>query len=246
VVIWAQTSQHLNMGLAIAIAIAISAAAGALNGILIVRLRINSFIVTLGTATVFTAVQGIVSGEQQPLPPITPAWGNLTQTTIGGFQIVLLYLIVIALIVWWALEHTPGGRYVYATGGNINAARLAGVRVDLWMFVSFVVSATLSGVVGVLYGSLYGPALSYGQVLLLPAFAAVFLGSTQLKRGRYNVWGSLIAVYVLATGVEGLSLLTGVQWLNDMFDGIALIVAVGFAGWRQRQAVSFSLKRRSG
>jgi ribose transport system permease protein len=72
--------------------------------------------------------------------------------------------------------------------------------------------------------------------MLLPAFAAAFLGSTQLKPGRFNVWGTLLAVYVLATGVKGLQLVTGVQWLNDMFNGVALVGAVGFAVWRQRAA----------
>jgi ribose transport system permease protein len=68
---------------------------------------------------------------------------------------------------------------------------------------------------------------------LLPAFAAVFLGSTQLKPGRANTWGTLLAVFVLATGVQGLQFVTGVLWLNSMFNGVALIAAVSFAVWRQ-------------
>ena len=71
--------------------------------------------------------------------------------------------------------------------------------------------------------------------LLLPAFAAAFLGSTQVQPGRFNVWGTLIAIYVLATGVEGLQLVSGQQWLSAMFNGVALIVAVALAGWRQRR-----------
>jgi ribose transport system permease protein len=96
-----------------------------------------------------------------------------------------------------------------------------------------VASATIAGVAGIFYGSLSGPSLTFGQGLLLPAFAAVFLGSTQLKPGRCNVWGTLLAVYVLATGVQGLEFVTGVLWLNDMFNGVALIAAVAFAVWRQ-------------
>jgi ribose transport system permease protein len=92
-------------------------------------------------------------------------------------------------------------------------------------------------VAGVFYGSQSGPSLTFGASLLLPAFAAVFLGSTQLQPGRYNRWGTLLAVYVLATGFTGLQLVTGVQWLNDMFNGVALLVAVSFAVWRQRRAV---------
>ena len=92
----------------------------------------------------------------------------------------------------------------------------------------------MAGAGGVLYTSFSGPSLTFGTGLLLPAFAAAFLGSTQIHPGKYNVWGTVLAVYVLATGVQGLQYITGVQWLNDMFDGVALIGAVAFAVWRQR------------
>jgi ribose transport system permease protein len=107
------------------------------------------------------------------------------------------------------------------------------VRVGFWSWLSLIGSATIAGIAGVLYASLSGPSLTFGQGLLLPAFAAVFLGSTQFTPGRANVWGTLVAVYVLATGVQGLQFVTGVLWLNDMFNGVALIAAVSFAVWRQ-------------
>jgi ribose transport system permease protein len=146
----------------------------------------------------------------------------------------VLYLLILAALVWWVMQHTPAGRYLYAIGGNSEAARLAGVRTDRWTFLSLVASGFICGIAGVLYGSLSGPSLTFGPAMLLPAFAAVFLGSTQIRPGRVNVWGTLIAVYVLATGVKGLQLVTGVQWLSDLFNGAALIVAVAFATWRQR------------
>jgi ribose transport system permease protein len=238
IVAWLQTTHHFNMWPAMIIAVGATFLVGVVNGFIVVKLRINSFIATLGMATVVAAVQTIVSGNSQPNPPITAAWSNLTQRTVGGFQIVVLYLIVIAVFFWWLLEHTPAGRYIHATGGNQEAARLAGVRVDYWTWLTLIISATVAGIAGVFYSSLSGPSLTFGSTLLLPAFAAVFLGSTQLKPGRFNVWGTMLAVYVLATGVKGLELVTGVQWLNDMFNGVALIVAVGFAVWRQRTAAA--------
>jgi ribose transport system permease protein len=123
---------------------------------------------------------------------------------------------------------------MYATGGNTEAARLTGVRTGKWTWTALVLSATVSGIAGVLYASIAGPSLTYGPALLLPAFAAAFLGSTQFRPGRFNVWGTVVAVYVLAIGVKGLSFVTSVQWLNDMFNGVALVAAVAFAGWRQR------------
>ena len=156
---------------------------------------------------------------------------------------VVVALLVLAFIFWWVLDHTPAGRYIYAVGGNPEAARLSGVRVGKWVWISFVISGGVSGLAGVFYSSQNGPSLTFGGALLLPAYAAAFLGSTQVKPGRFNVWGAMIAVYVLATGVRGLSLVTSVQWLNDMFNGIALVAAVAFAVWRQGKA---STKRRSG
>jgi ribose transport system permease protein len=236
VVVVLQTSKHWNMWPAMLAAVGCGALIGAVNGFLIVRLKISSFIATLGMATIITAFQEIVSGQSQPLPPTSPAWNHLTQVKVAGFQIVVLYMLVIAAVAWWALEHTPPGRYLYAIGGNSEAARLSGVNVDKWIWLSLLASGVLSGVAGVFYASLTGPSLTFGSALLLPAFAAAFLGSTQLKPGRFNVWGSILAIFVLATGVKGLELVTGKQWLNDMFNGVALIAAVAFALWRQRVA----------
>lgn len=233
-VAWLQTNNHWGMWPSILAVLAVSAFVGVANGFVVVRLHVNSFIVTLGMGTIVLAFQTMIAGATEPLTPVTNSWLKLTQYTIGGFQIVFLYLLVIAVLLFWLFEYTPAGRFLYAIGGNSEAARLSGVNVDMWQWLSFVVSATISGLAGIFFASLLGSSISYGPGLLLPAFAAAFLGSTQLKPGRFNVWGTMLAVYVLATGVEGLALLTGVQWLSGMFNGVALIVAVAFATWRQR------------
>jgi ribose transport system permease protein len=232
-----QVQDHVNMWLAIVIGIATGALIGAVNGFFVVRMHVDSFVTTLGASVIISAVQGIVSAETQPNPVNSSTWNELTQKTFGGFQVVVLYALVVALVVWWALDHTPAGRFMYATGGNLEAARLSGVQVGKWRWTSLIVSGGLSGIAGVLYGSLNGPSLTFGSAMLLPAFAAVFLGSTQFTPGRANLWGTVLAVYVLATGVQGLQLVTGVQWLNDMFSGVALVGAVTFAVWRQRRSL---------
>jgi ribose transport system permease protein len=229
-----QVSRHWSLWPAIAVSVAVGVALGAVNGFIVVVLRVNSFIATLGTATIITAVQTIITGGSQPLPVTSATWTNLTQVQVGGFQIVVVYLVVVALLAWWLMDHTPMGRYLYAVGSNREAARLSGVRVGKWSWLSLTLSGAICGIAGIFYSSLYGPSLTFGAALLLPAFAAVFLGSTQLKPGKFNVWGTLIAVYALATGVQGLQYVTGVQWLSDMFNGVALIAAVSFAVWRQQ------------
>jgi ribose transport system permease protein len=231
-----QTRDDWSMWPAILASVAVGLIIGLVNGFVVVRLKVNSFIGTLGTATVVGAVQTIITNGSTPTPPTSNEWLQLTQYQLFGFQVVFFYLLVIAGLAWWLLARTPAGRYIYATGSNPEAARLSGVAVGRWTTLSLALSGLICGIAGVLYASFIGPSDSFGNALLLPAFAAVFLGSTQFQPGRFNVPGSLLAIFVLATGVLGLQLVTSVQWLNDMFNGVALIGAVAFAGARQRGA----------
>jgi ribose transport system permease protein len=162
-----------------------------------------------------------------------------------GFQLVVVYLLVLALVLWWLLAHTPAGRYLYAIGGNPEAARLSGVRVKRYSTAALVMSSSIAGAAGVLFTSQNGPSLDFGAALLLPAFAAAFLGSTQLLPGKFNVWGTLLAIFVLATGVYGLELVSGAPWLSDMFNGVALIVAVALSINRGGSTTRWLRPRRS-
>jgi ribose transport system permease protein len=235
---------------AIAAGILVAIAIGCVNAFIVVKLGVNSFIATLGMGSVLSATEVIVSSNSQPVPPTSTAWNNLTQTTVGGFQIVVLYLVVLAFVLWWLTAHTPAGRYLYAIGGNAEAARLSGVRIQRYTTSALVTSATIAGLAGVMFSSLNGPSLNFGGSLLLPAFAAAFLGSTQLIPGRFNVWGTLLAIYVLATGVQGLQLVSGASWLSDMFDGVALIIAVALSIQRSPSAqwarIKALIRRRTG
>ena len=234
-----------SVPLAILLGLAVGAGIGVVNGFIVVKLKVNSFITTLGTASIIAALQVIVTDNRQPLPPSLPAWRSLTQTKVFGFQVIVVYMLLISVVLWWALTHTPFGRYLYAIGGSPEAARLSGVKVDMYTWLSLIVSGALCGLAGVFYGSIAGPSLSFGASLLLPAFAAVFLGSTQITPGRFNIWGSVLAIYVLATGVKGLQLLTDVQWLDPMFSGVALVAAVAIANGRQRSGAERRRRRRS-
>jgi ribose transport system permease protein len=229
-------NEHWAVVPAIVAGLAAGVAIGCINALIVVKLRVNSFIATLGMSSILAATQVIVSSNSQPIPPTSTAWNKLTQTTVGGFQIVVLYLVILAFALWWLTAFTPVGRYLYAIGGNTEAARLSGVRVERHTAMALVMSATLAAFAGVMFSSLNGPSLNFGATLLLPAFAAAFLGSTQLTPGRFNVWGTLLAIYVLATGVQGLQLVSGATWLGDMFNGVALIIAVALSIQRSPSA----------
>ena len=229
-------NSHWAVVPAILAGILVAVAIGCVNSFIVVKLGVNSFIATLGMGSILAAFQVIISSNSQPIPPSSTAWNNFTQTTVLGFQIVVLYLVILAFILWWLTAHTPVGRYLYAIGGNTEAARLSGVRINRYTTLALVTSATVAGLAGIMFSSLNGPSLDFGGTLLLPAFAAAFLGSTQLIPGRFNVWGTLLAIYVLATGVQGLQLVSGASWLNDMFNGVALIVAVALSIQRSPSA----------
>jgi ribose transport system permease protein len=233
-----QVKWHYNMWVAIIVTILAATLIGVVNGIIVVLLQVSSFIATLGTATILAAVQTIVTNNLDPLPETSTTWTDLTQRTFLGVQVIFWYLIVLAVVLWWALERMPAGRYIRAVGSNPDAARLSGIRVGRYWFLSLVMCATVTGIAGICYASNVGPSLTFGNALLLPAYAAAFLGFTQIVPGRFNILGALIAVYVLATGVQGLEYITSVQWLSDMFNGVTLISAVSFAVWRQRARVN--------
>jgi len=234
VTVMVQVDAGLQPLTAVALGVLVGAAVGFVNGFVVVRLHVSSFIATLGMSSILAALQVIVTGNVEPLPVDSELFANLTQHTIFGFQMVVVYLVIVALVLWWVLEKTPAGRFLHASGANPEAARLTGINVDRWSWIALTTSGAISGFAGVLFVSLTGPSLSFGASLLLPAFAAVFLGSTQLQPGRANVWGTFVAIFVLAIGVQGLQLTTGEQWVAGMFNGVALLVAVALAASRER------------
>src|SRR6185437_3076094 len=126
------------------------------------------------------------------------------------------------------------GRRLYATGGGRQVANLAGIRTSAYVICSFIASATIAAAAGILVVASVGTgSTEVGPSYLLPAFAAGFLGATQFRPGRYNVWGTVLAVYLLATGVKGLVLMGAAVWVPEMFNGFALLVAVGAGGFQR-------------
>ena len=226
------------------IALAACAIAGFLSGLIVVKLKVNSFIATLGMSQVLAALTLLFSGNRQISAVFTDSYRNLGLKPIFDLPLYFYYLVILAVIVWFVLEHTATGRYLFATGGNYEAARLAGVKTDRYVWGSLVVSALIGGFAGLIQSwktGLFGN--DVGPGFLFPAIAAVFFGASQL-RNRPNVWGSMIAVLTLAFGVKGLQLtFTGgsKQWIEPLFEGVSLLIAVAFAS---RQGIIKIPKRK--
>lgn len=224
---WLIIPAGVPIAVSIILTVVVAAVIGLVMGFIIVRFRIDSFIATLGVSSLIAALVTLLSGGRQILGMPT-SLGDFGTGRVGGLTYPFIVMIVLALIVWYLLERTPLGRRVYATGGNPEAARLSGVRVDAVVIGSLVACGVLTGIAGVLVTARLGNAdPTIGPGYLLPAFTAAFLGATQFRGGRFNVWGTVLSVYVLAAGVKGLQLSGAPTWIPDAFNGLALLVAVG-------------------
>lgn len=209
---------------------------GAANGFIVVRLRVNSFIATIGMSSLLAAAAYWITDGKQITEGFSETFLDLGTAQIFGIPLPFYVMLVVAALIYVLVEYLPVGRYLYACGGNPQAARLAGVRVDRVVFGSLVASSFVAGITGVVLAARLGTASpDIGPSYLLPAFAAVFLGSTQIKAGRVNVLGTLIAIYLLATGVKGLQLAGAPVYVNDLFNGAALIIAVALAARSARR-----------
>jgi ribose transport system permease protein len=211
---------------AILVVVLIAIVIGSFNGLLVAGLRIDSFIATLGTSSLLLAAIGLVSKRQQIIG-LPDSYDSIGQSQPFGIPITVIYLLVFAIFAWYVLEHTAFGRYLHAIGGGSEAARLAGVRTRALVFGSLIISAVVASIGGVLMTStLSAGDPTVGESFLLPVFAACFLGATQFTPGRFNVPGTLVATYMLATGVTGLQLAGAEFWVTDLFNGAVLILAL--------------------
>lgn len=275
--------------------IVVGVVGGAVNAFLVVKLRVNPFIATLGTGGILVGLSRVYSGGAQLAPtgdgPTLPDWFSgsgsfgsyqtkalpiitwlvlaflfiviafvvservpaakrrlwypiiavnvvvlftvtvlFVETLANDMSYVVLFLLAVAFGLWVIMRYTTFGRYLYATGGNAQAAELAGVNVNRMKSAAFVISSTLAAVAGVVLASIQGsasPGIAVGY--LLPAFAAAFLGTVILSTGRFHIWGTLVGgIFVIWVG-QGL-IVGGVSFTwTDVINGIVLVVAVSLS-----------------
>lgn len=211
------------------IVIASCLAIGLVNSFFIVYIGISSLITTLGMGTLILGVTLAVSNSAVIAGP--PSF--LVEATTNSFlQLPYpVYLsLALAAVVWFVYSHTAFGRYLYFSGEGPRAARLSGLPVDRLKTYAYLILALMSAIAGIVnFGRLGSADPNIGTSFLLPGTAAVFLGATAIVPGRFNAWGTVLAVYLLVTGVTGLQLLGGAGYLEYVFNGGALVLAVTFA-----------------
>jgi ribose transport system permease protein len=222
------SNSHWPLLLAVLAGVASGALIGAFNGLLVTRVGVNSLILTLGVSTILPGLVTWYTNGLTIVSGIPASLSNATNDLFLGLPRSIWFVAIIALAVWYLTTQIPWGRRTGAIGSNKEAARLIGIRTDRTVFVMFVFSGVLCGIAGVLLLARQGsadPQASAGG-LLLPALAAVFLGSTAYTPGRYNVPGTVTAALFVAFSVSGLTLMGAAAWVEQVFNGVALVVAV--------------------
>jgi ribose transport system permease protein len=221
---------HWPVAVAILLSLLCGLTVGAINGGIVTVLKIDSLIATLGTGTMLLGVVLWISSSQT-ISGISPALVNaVVGTTFLGVPLQFYYGVALCIGLWLVLEYTTVGRRLLFVGRGRAVSRLSGLHVTRLRWGAFMASGTIAGLAGVIWGGTTGAAdPSSATEFLLPAFAAAFLGATSILPGRFNPWGSLVAVYFLVTGTTGFQLLGAATYVQQLFYGGALVVAVALA-----------------
>jgi ribose transport system permease protein len=211
----------------ILIGVGLAAAVGIINGLVVAYIRANSIIITLGMATLVTGLVSLYSHDET-IVGVPEAMASFGAGLTLGIPRPTWVLIIVAVVVWYVLRYTVFGRQLLMIGSSARAAELVGVRTKRIVFAAFVLSATIAGIAGVLAlarGGSASPVVGPGYTL--PAVAAVFLGSTTIRPGRFNVPGTIVGVFFVAVMVNGLTLAGSAGWVDPVFNGAAVVIAVG-------------------
>ncbi len=237
---------HWNIWLSFPVALAAGAAMGLVNGILVTKLRVNAFLATLASGLVFFGMDKLVSNGQAIYVGTSSGgtqhdadiWTFLGQNKVAGVQYPVIFFVVIAIVLQILLSRTVFGRHIYGVGGNREAARLSGLKVDRIIITTFIIAGLAAGVAGLLdYSALAqgSPGDPTSQNLALAAIAGVALGGTSIFGGVGSVWRTVLGVLMLGLIVNGFNLLGVPDFYQDIVRGGLIIVAVAIGSLAERR-----------
>ena len=229
--------------LAVLAVLLIGLTVGTINGLLVEAAQIDSFIATLGTGSILYAISFAYTGGQQIVGVLPAPFIAINGATVFGIPAPAIYVLALGVALWVAFEYMPIGRYLYAIGSNPRAAELSGIPKRRYVILAFASSGLITAFAGVVLGSkLQIGQANVGNEFLLPAFVGALLGSTAIRVGRVNVWGTLVAVAVLAVGISGIEQLGSSFFVEPLFNGTTLLIAVGLAGFAARRRIRTALR----
>jgi ribose transport system permease protein len=231
---------------AILVALGFGVVIGVINAMVVVGIGINAFIATLGTMTLVSGVALGISQSGQVIVGLPASLQSISSSDLLTLPLRVWYGWVLAAILWYVYEFTPFGRRTLFVGGNAVSARLTGINVRRVKAISFVLAALIAAAAGILLaGSLSAVDPTTSGNYLLQPYAAAFLGTTVLQFGRFNALGTVVGLYLLAAGVSGLELLGVQTWVNDVFNGTTLVLAVVAATLMRRGMLNHAAKGAS-
>jgi ribose transport system permease protein len=223
---------------AIVAVVVVGALIGLINGLLVTEVGINALVATLGVGTIVLGVTYALTGGT----PVTIAQDSFFQLSYGKLFTIpypVWVMAAVAVLMWVVLNRTVFGQAMQAVGGNREAARLSGLRVNRIRTTAFVIAGMCAALAGILLASSSGSAtVTAGDSYLLSAFAAAFFGSAVLREGQFHIVGTLLGVFTVAIGFNGIVLIGIGSYLQYLFQGALLIFAVGIGTLSRRRAAS--------
>lgn len=218
------------------IAILVGATIGLINGLLVEYAKIDSFIATLGVGTILYGLGAWYTNGAQVVGELSTYFTDINDATFLNIPLPAIFAAILAVVLWVCFEFLPVGRQIYAVGGNRKAAELTGISARRLVITVFVLSGAIAAFAGVVLAARLRVGQSaVGPEFLLPAFVGALLGSTTIRPGRVNAFGTIVAVLVLAIGISGLQQLGGGFYVEPIFQGTSLILSVGLAGYAARR-----------
>ncbi len=209
--------------------LALGAALGAFSGLVITKLRIPAFIATLAMMAIARGGT-LVYTDGRPITGLPSSFAFLGRGYIGNIPFPIILMLAIFVLAYIILKLTRFGRYVYATGGNINAARASGIKVDNIIISNFTISGFLSALTGIILASRLNSAQpTAGMGYELDAIAAVVLGGTNLFGGEGELWGTLVGAFIMGILNNGLNMLNVSSFYQQVVKGIVILIAVTVA-----------------
>jgi ribose transport system permease protein len=226
-----------SLPLAIVAGIATGVVAGAINGVAVTIFKINSFIATLASSFIFFGVAYVVSSAGI-LVPSSLGYRDWVSTRTLGLTSATWMAAIVVVIAWFVLDRTRFGRYVFASGGNPEAARLAGVRVSAVLATTFVLGAAAAGFAGTIVSAQTLSAQASDDFsFIFAVIAAIVVGGTSIAGGEGAVWRSVVGVFFIAFLINGFDL-NGVDPVYQrIIEGVVILLAVGIDGWTRSRRV---------
>ena len=227
-----QYPDTIGVPLAVLISLAVAAVIGVFNGLIVSYMGISAFIATLATGSIITGAMLGISNSKTIITGIPDEFLIIGQGALFGISNPIVIMLAIGVILWLLLEHTQLGRHLYAIGGSAEASRLSGIAVKRYAPIALAICAVCAALGGLMAASVLGAGRpqGVGDTYLLNAFAAVFIGASSLRPGRFHIIGTFIGVMLIGIINNGLSVMGLPTYWQYIVQGVLLIIALFSAG----------------